>query len=141
QAKKNRTESYFSDFINKDMIGMLGYHYGFAGFNADVDYLNKNFKITLTDSHQSNIQMVLNGRGDIAVVSKAYLQYYFLHHPQDKSQLLVSQKNDQIYRHTVLLRKGKPHINIKDINRLLYRLKTKGVLQKLWTKHGIEKRL
>jgi hypothetical protein len=36
------------DFNNNNMIGILGFHYGFANFNSGEDYLIKEFNMMLT---------------------------------------------------------------------------------------------
>ncbi len=136
--KPGRGQAFFGDFKNKKMIGMLGYHYGFARFHAEADYLKKNYNMTLTDNQQTNLDLILNKRGDIAVMSKAYLNYYFKKHPKQQAKFLVSDKPDQIYRHTALVRKGLKSITVRDINKLLQAMKTKGVLTPLWKKHGLE---
>lgn len=136
--KDKRGQDYFNDFKHKALVGILGYHYGFAQFNADANHLKQHFNIQLTDSHEKNIRLILNRRGDIAAVPRAYLLYYFSQYPQNRDKLMVSQIKDQVYRHTVLLREDRVGINIKDINELLLRLKAKGVLDKLWRNYGIE---
>lgn len=40
--KDGRDESYFEDKKNKKFVGIKGYHYAFANFNSDVDFLKKN---------------------------------------------------------------------------------------------------
>jgi polar amino acid transport system substrate-binding protein len=136
-AKPGRDQSFFTDFKQKSMIGVLGYHYEFANFNADIAYLHKKFTIELTDGQQKSLQLILNDRGEIAVIPKAYLNYYFGQNPKDKSKLLISDKMDQVYRHTILLRKKHPKITIRDINKLLFQLKKQKVLEPLWKEHGL----
>ena len=137
-VEPGRGQDFFTDFKNKKMVGMLGYHYAFARYHAEADYLKKNYNMTLTDNQQTNLDLILNKRGDIAVMSKAYLNYYFAKHPDLKAKFLVSDKTDQIYRHTALVRTGLKTISFRDINKLLQGMKTKGVLTPLWKKHGLE---
>jgi len=132
QAKPGRDETYFSDFKNKKMIGMLGYHYAFANFNADPEYLRKTFNMELTQSNNGSIKMVIAGnRGDIAVVTKAFLSKYLNEHPEDRNKLLVSQKLDQEYHFVSVIRKGiKP--TARELNDLLQQLENNGSLPLLW---------
>lgn len=135
--KANRDQSYFKDFHNKRMIGILGFHYGFANYNADEDYLIQKFNMLLTPENERNINLLLKERGDIAVVTKAYLQRYFLSYPDVRSRLLVSEKLDQEYNHTVLVRPGiSPNVN--EINDMLNQLKMTGEMSKLLAKYGIK---
>jgi len=131
-AKPERDESYFSNFKNKKMIGVQGYHYAFAGFNADPEYLRKTFKMELTQSNIGSIKMIVAGnRGDIAVVTKAFLSKYLNEHPEDRNKLLVSQKLDQEYHFVSVIRKGiKP--TAMEINDLLQQLENNGSLPLLW---------
>jgi len=127
-----RGQEFFSDFENKRMIGVLGYHYGFAGFNSNTAYLRKTFNMTLTTSNLGSINMILAGnRGDIAVVTSSFINKYLLKHPKAKKRLLLSKKVDQEYDHTFILRKG-IGLNIEELNRLLGDMKNAGVLRPLW---------
>ncbi|WP_434340396.1 hypothetical protein [Motilimonas cestriensis] len=132
EMKEGRDHSYFSDFKNKTMVGVEGYHYAFADYNADADYLKQTFNMQLTRSNLGSILMILSGnRGDIAVVSKAFLAQYFANHPQHRERILVSDKMDQEYNHTIILRRGiKPDIG--EINQLLKELAETGQLAQLF---------
>jgi len=132
QAKPGRDESYFTDFKNKKMIGMLGYHYAFADFNAEPEYLRETYHMELTQSNNGSIKMVMAGnRGDIAVVTKAFLFKYLNEHPEDRNKLLISKKLDQEYHFVSIIRKGiKP--TVKELNNLLQQLKDNGSLPNLW---------
>ncbi|HCM47436.1 MAG TPA: hypothetical protein DIS98_07980 [Colwellia sp.] len=137
QAKPGRGQEFFSDFKNKAMIGVLGYHYQFAGFHAEQKYLESNFYFLQTDSQKKSLELILNDRGDITVLSKEYLNYHFSLSPKDKSKLLISNKPDQVYQHTILLReKSKPSISY--INQLLEQMRKKGILNPLWKKYSLK---
>lgn len=104
RAAPGRDQSYFASLQNKRMALYNGYHYGFAGFNADQDFLSRNFNAVLTYSHDSNLLMLLHDRADISVVTRSYLRLYQRDNPQLGGQLLVSTRTDQVYRHHALLR-------------------------------------
>jgi polar amino acid transport system substrate-binding protein len=134
--KQGRNQKYFSDFNNKNMIGIYGFHYGFANFNSDEDYLIKEFNMMLTPDNDRNIKLLLKERGDVAVVTKAYLQRFLLVNPSVKPQLLISDNLDQVYNHTVLLRPGiLPSID--EVNAMLNNLKKTGEMKKLLEKYGL----
>lgn len=136
-AKPDRGQDYFSDFKNKAMIGVLGYHYQFTGFNADQHYLENNFNIIQTSSQKQSLELILNNRGEIAILSKEYLKHHFNHSPSDKTKLLISEKFDQIYQHSILVR-NKHKLSVKYINDLLRKMKQKGILTPLWKQYGLE---
>ena len=99
-----RDEHYFDDLKGKRMALYSGYHYGFAGFNADKQFLSDQFNAVLTYSHDSNLIMLLRGRADVAVVTRSYLQAYQQHYPEQSRALLISQRVDQVYQHQALFR-------------------------------------
>lgn len=136
-AKPGRDQSFFADLTGKRMIGMRGYHYGFAKFNADPDYLEQNFRMTLTYTNENTLRFLFLNRGDIAVVTEAFLPSYFMRNPQHKNQMLISQKTDQDYMHTCVVRRG-THPNASELGELLKAMAEKGVLQPLWKKYGVE---
>jgi ABC-type amino acid transport substrate-binding protein len=123
--KEGRGQDYFDDFNNKRMMGILGFHYGFADFDANEILLSKKFNMHLSQDNERNINLLLKGRGDIAVVTKAYLQRYFLAYPKSKELILISEIMDQEYRHTALVR-PKIRPNIDEINTMLKQLKSSG---------------
>lgn len=133
----NRDQSFFYEIKEKTMIGVLGYHYNFSSFKTDLAYLEKNFNLVQTDGQKQSLDLILNKRGDIAVLSKEYLNYHFNLFPKDKNKILISDKYDQIYRHTILLRQNHS-INISYINQLLLDMQKHGSLQALWQQYGLE---
>ncbi|MDB6049459.1 MAG: Periplasmic binding protein [Pseudomonas sp.] len=98
-----RTQAYFDDLTGKRLALFSGYHYEFANFNADPKYLAEHFDATLTYSHDANLLMVLRDRTDIALVTRSYLSDYMARNRSEASQLLVSDRIDQVYRHFALL--------------------------------------
>jgi polar amino acid transport system substrate-binding protein len=131
-AKPGRDQSYFDNLLDKKMIGIKGYHYAFAGFNSDPEYLAKTYQMSLSRSNQGSIQMLLSGmRGDIAVITRSFLAIHLQQNPQDKEKLLLSDKMDQTYEHRIILRRNiSPTID--EINKLLSQLKRSGQLDALW---------
>ncbi|PTS84074.1 amino acid ABC transporter substrate-binding protein [Pseudomonas sp. HMWF032] len=102
RRQSGRDEHYFDDFKGKRMALYSGYHYGFAGFSADRQFLTDQFNAVLTYSHDSNLAMLLRGRADIAVVTRSYLRSFQQRNVEQGQALLVSQRVDQIYRHQAL---------------------------------------
>lgn len=136
KSKPGRDESYFSSFKDKTMVGMLGYHYGFAGFNSDPVYLRNKFKMQSSTSNESSIKMILYERGDIAVVSDAYLNWYLNNHPDARDKILISKKVDQNYLHTIIVRKNiRP--TVSEINRLLIKFKQSKEFKSIETRYGV----
>lgn len=139
--KEGRDQSFFDNLKNKKMMAILGYHYGFANFNSDEIYLRENFDIYLTSSHENSIRGLFsrNGIADVAVVTKSYLDQYLSRYPKYRDKLLISDRVDQVYEHTVLVRQGH-ELTVDEINRYLKELSDNGSLQKIWSKYGVSAR-
>ena len=137
KADGKKNQNYFDNFKGKRLLGILGYHYGFANFISDEEYLKKKFNAYMTSTHDGNIISIVQERADIAVVVKAYLQKYLHDNPGIKGNLLISNKYDAVNYYTVLIRKNiKPDVN--EINILLDDLKKNGILDSIWKKNGIK---
>ena len=53
KAKENRGKKYFDTVVDKSLVIMRGYHYGFADFNSDEEFLNKKFKVQIANNNKS----------------------------------------------------------------------------------------
>src|SRR5690606_9550200 len=106
RARPGRGQEYFSELKGKRLALYSGYHYGFANFNADQDFLTREYGAVLTYSHDSNLLMLLRDRADIAVITPSYLDIYRQRHLEESAELLVSERVDQAYHRLALLR---PH--------------------------------
>lgn len=136
QRLPDRQQSYFADLGGKRLALFSGYHYEFANFIAEPQYLAKNFNATLTYSHDSNLLMVLRGRADIALVTRSYLTDYLLRNEQVAGQLLVSERVDQIYHHYAILRPAAP-ISGEAFGKLLQGLRDNGQMLKIFEPYNI----
>lgn len=135
-AKPGRDRSYFDDFTDKRMVGILGYHYGFAGFEADPAQLAAKWKTALVKDNAASIDMILKDRGDVAVVTDAFLRRRLRDKPDLAARLLISDRFDQRYAHRVLLRRGGP-VSAAEMDRILDAMEIDGTLAKLWRDFGI----
>lgn len=136
KKKPGRTEDYFTDFTGKSMVGMLGYHYGFANFNADASYLRKKYNMQTSTSNEGSIKMILHDRGDIAVVSDAFLNWYLITHPEARAKILISKKVDQHYLLTAIVRKNiRP--SVQEINTLLSKFKQSKQFKSMVDRYGV----
>ncbi len=137
RAQPGRGQEYFNTLADKHILAVVGYHYGFANFDADPTQLAQKFTITFSADNQVSLRNLLAERGDVAVITKSYLRRFLQQDPGVGTQLLVSDRLDQTYAHTVLVRKGsKP--SAQDIEALLDKMEAAGVLKKLWQRYGLE---
>ncbi|SIR81190.1 amino acid ABC transporter substrate-binding protein, PAAT family [Aquipseudomonas alcaligenes] len=134
-----RDQRYFDDLMNKRMALFNGYHYGFAGFNNDPKWLEEHFNAVLTYSHESNLRLVLLGRADVAPITRSWLGARLREQPQLREQLLVSDWEDQRYRHYAILSPQAP-ISAADFRRALQLLRDNGEMQRIFAPYGIDVR-
>nr|WP_322940776.1 transporter substrate-binding domain-containing protein [Pseudomonas sp. s4] len=131
-----RDQAYFEQLAGKRLALYRGYHYGFAQFNSDPEFLSSTFNANLGHSHDSNLLMVIRGRADVALVTRSNL-YDFLERNRDYArQLLISERIDQVYRHHAMIRAGAP-ITPERFAALLERLRSKGELQRIFSPYRI----
>lgn len=129
-------QSYFRTLEGKKIVGLLGYHYAFAGFDANPENLKKKFNTDVTSTHQGNIQNVIAGHFNLAIVTKSFLSQFLKANPETAAQIIVSDRDDQVYEHTILVRRDAP-ITVAKINALLDALEKNGKLAAFWTSAGI----
>ena len=138
RALPGRGQKYFQDIAALRLVGTLGYHYAFADYSADADVLKSKFRITLVSDGRQALPLVQQNLADVAIVTRSWLQGYLQSRPQEASRWLVSERMDQVYQHTALVRKGsKPSVD--EVNQILRKLEASGALRKLWARHGIVK--
>ncbi|MBM5461154.1 transporter substrate-binding domain-containing protein [Pseudomonas sp. P66] len=135
-VQADRDEGYFANLTGKRLALYSGYHYAFAGFNPDPQYLAERYNATLTYSHDSNLLMVQRGRADVALVTRSYLSEFLQRNPGSVGQLLTSERVDQVYRHYALLRPGAP-INAARFAELLQKLYDNGELLRIFQPYRI----
>jgi hypothetical protein len=136
KAEPGRGQEFFTQFKGKRLALYRGYHYGFANFNADPKYLAREYNARLSYSHESNLLMVQRGRAEITVVTLSYLHSFQNDYPEQRGQLLVSTKADQIYQHKALLRSQAP-IGFAALGALLQQLRSQGQLGKLLAQYQL----
>jgi len=133
---KAKSQDYFNNLKGKSIAAMLGYHYSFAGLNADPEFLRSKFNISLSTDERMNIQLVLLERMDVAIITKSYLDRFLINNPSAYSKLLISNKMDQEYEHTILVRKN-TNPNVVKMNMLLDKLVQSGEYEKILQRYGI----
>jgi ABC-type amino acid transport substrate-binding protein len=136
RAQPGRDQSYFDKLKGKRLALYNGYHYGFADFNSDQQFLTERFDARLTYSHDSNLVMLMRDRADIAVITHSYLRLYQDRHPELRAALLVSQRVDQFYRHQALFRPQAP-LKPQGFAELLQTLNGDGQLDRLLTRYHL----
>jgi polar amino acid transport system substrate-binding protein len=136
-SQQGRGQEYFKTLQGKHILGVSGYHYGFANFTADPERLAQQFNISFSPDNAVSLRNLLAGRGDVAVITKSYLKSYLLKDPQAASRLLVSERFDQTYAHSAVVKRGsKP--SPQELDAIFDRMESAGVLKQLWAKYGLD---
>lgn len=131
-----RGQRYFEHLAGKRLALYQGYHYAFADFNPDQDYLVSNYNAVLTYSHESNLLMVTRQRVEIALVPRSLLAGFAQRHPEHARRLMASARADQIYRHHALLRPDTP-VAVEALHALLRQLRAEGELARIFEPSGV----
>ena len=103
RVEDGRGESFFENIVRKKLVGIAGYHYRFADFNSDEQFLKSTFDIRLTSTHDGNLMSILAGRSDVAIVTQSFLKRWRRKNPDASERLLVSERFDQHYRLPILV--------------------------------------
>lgn len=138
--KHGQDQVFFEQLKEKKLVGVLGYHYGFAGFNSDTTFLMKEFNIRLVSSPESILRRITSEKSDVGVVTLSYLNAKLLEEPELNDQLFISKRFDQKYEHTILARK-KGIVSIKTINRWLKEMSDNGSLKILFSRYNLQKNM
>lgn len=122
-AKKvpGRKQSYFNNLKNKRIRAYHGYHYAFLNYSTDPKDLKK-WNVEITQSHDGNIQAVIEDRADIAMITLDYLKVLLKKRPSLKDEIIVSTKFDQVYKHSAIIRTNSS-IPLEEVNSLLVKMK------------------
>ena len=137
KQQEGRQQSYFDNPGSKRLALFNGYHYAFAGYNTDPKFLSVSFNVSLTYSHLSNLQMVMRGRVEMALITRSNLVDLLNDKPQFRAQVMVSDRVDHIYHHYALLRPQAP-IQSQQFAQLMGILRNNGQLKAIFSPYQIE---
>ena len=132
-----RDQSFFKDINKRQLLGVSGYHYGIADWNASPDELKRRFNITLFKDNISALQGLFRGRGEVAIIDFSYLSHFQIQYPDQAARLFYSDKWDQHYLLRALL-SPTASITPEQLDRWLHQLRQSGQLTRLWTRYGVQ---
>ncbi len=136
-SQPGRGQEYFKTLNDKHILGVSGYHYGFANFDANPGGLAQRFNISFSPDNAISLRNLLAERGDVAVITKSYLKSYLVKEPEIAARLLVSDQFDQTYAHTAVIRRGS-RPSPKELDALFDKMESAGVLKQLWNRYGLD---
>lgn len=122
---------------DKKIAVILGYHYGFAELESNEEELKRKYNIIFTNDHSKNIDLVLKGRADLAIITESYFKMKSDINQDLTSKLKLSTDYDQIYNHKIL---GRPNskLSMKKIMEAMNSLKKEGKLKTIEKKYYID---
>lgn len=140
----DRDQSYFNDLRGKRLYAIRGYHYAFAGFDADPESLQQRFRIELLDprgpSLDRGLQHVAGGQAELMVITASYLAFYFQQRPVMRERLLMANRFDSEYQLGALVRR-QLSLTAAGLDALLNALRERGELETLTRRYGVSEAL
>ncbi|HAY48504.1 MAG TPA: hypothetical protein DCY62_06015 [Thalassospira sp.] len=130
-ASQSDAKSLFADVSAHPMLCVLGFHYGFADFNADPDYLRENFNVELRYNESEVLNGLLAGEAPIGIVSAGFLARRFASDPRLHERLIIGDKPDATYDLVSVLTRESA-IPLDEFNALVARLLAGGEVEELW---------
>ncbi|MDV7337978.1 transporter substrate-binding domain-containing protein [Terasakiella sp. A23] len=126
----------FNQIESRKILGFEGYHYEFAGLNADQDWLKSKYNISFATSHYDMLRSIKADEAEIAIATLSFLKQYFHENPQELLTYVISQEFAQVYNLRALVRKDGP-LDLTKLESLLQDIKKKGQLQDMLQSYGI----
>ncbi|WP_162181419.1 transporter substrate-binding domain-containing protein [Thalassospira australica] len=121
----------FANVTDSQMLCVLGFHYGFAQYNADPQYLRDNFDVLLRYNEKEVLEGVLAREAPIGIVSVGFLASEYAKHPGLQSRLAIADAPDATYDLVSVLGKDAP-IALDQYNDLIGQLHETGEIARLW---------
>ncbi|WP_419811237.1 hypothetical protein [Bacterioplanoides sp.] len=134
-AESGRDQTFFENLSDHHLIAVLGYHYGFADFNSDEDFLRKQFQITLTWDESNMLELLQQGKGDIAVINETYWSQLQQQQPDFTQQFLISDRYDQQYTQSILMRPSL--MTQQQLDQLVKRMQSLPAYRQLQQRYGV----
>ncbi|CAM3359843.1 transporter substrate-binding domain-containing protein [Thalassospira profundimaris] len=130
-AGRDDIQSLLSNVTNHPILCVLGFHYGFADFNADPEYLRQNFDVLLRYNEQEVLDGLLAGEAPIGIVSAGFLAARFVDYPSLRESLVISDQPDAVHDLVAVLSAGSS-IPLERFNQLIAKLQSTGEVERLW---------
>ncbi|NTS76467.1 transporter substrate-binding domain-containing protein [Catenovulum sp. SM1970] len=125
--------------LNNHTIALVhGYHYRFTDFETDSTKLNKRFNVMLVRDEEAVIDLIIQNRAQIGVLSDTTLNFYLKQHPEVKLVINVSKQFDTRFNRYFLIPEG-AKISAKTINELIVKANKSGLLAPIYKKYALNK--
>lgn len=136
RAGEFRGNLLYTALKNRRLALTTGYHYGFADFNADPDYLRANFNVIFADHQHDTLSLLLAGKADIAVLNEAFLERAYSADPSLRALLVQADRHDQDYALPIMVRRNGP-VTAAALNGILTEMRRTGQLTTFFNFQGL----
>lgn len=134
--KPDRDARFFDTLKGKALLLTRGYHYRFAQYNADEQFIKSQYNAYFVDDPEKVITMLLNKRADIGLVTRSLLLRYIANHPEDRDRFFIADEADNVNNLMMVVGVHAP-IRKNEFDQLLEDLQASGALEKLFRQHHL----
>ncbi|TNE67728.1 MAG: transporter substrate-binding domain-containing protein [Alphaproteobacteria bacterium] len=125
-----------ADRLKHRMALTLGYHYAFAGYNADQQFLKSRYDVVFAETQTKVLKHLVAGDVDIAIVSDLFLTTAMRTDPTLAAQVMAVSPPDQHYDLAFLTRTPGP-VSAAELSGMLDSLKASGQLKAFFEARGL----
>ncbi len=119
----------------KDIGAVRGFHYAFAGYDADK--LSKMQNVSLVENEAGVLKLLKFNRVKKGVVSEAFLNWISISDPHLYKILKINTETpDHTYHRQLIALESSP-IKVEAIDSLLKKMRKSGILQAVYDKYGL----
>ena len=131
QSSTAKTDDPFADVTNQSILCVLGFHYGFAKFNSDPEFLKRSYDVLLRYNEKEVLNGVLAREAPIGIVSAGFLARELAATPGLGDLITVGVQPDAMYD-LVSVIANQSVISVADFNQMIEKLQATGEVQRLW---------
>lgn len=133
---KGRTSVFFDYLSVLRVLGFAGYHY--PSYNNEIDPERLAAKgLQVTRTHAENIEAVLAGQADVAIVTRSYARVYLRDRPRLLHAALVSSGVEQTYRLRLMVKAGQGGL-LRLMESSFSEMRREGALELLYGKYALD---
>ena len=130
-------EAMFKLSPERKVAVTLGYHYAFADFSADQNYIRSKVDAVFAEKVSQTLRYLRSGAVDLAVMSDIFLLSQYQKTPQLKAELAIGPVPDHNYSLPVIVHRNAP-VSARQIDALVTQLRQSGELEQFFEQFGIE---
>ncbi|MCC9621515.1 hypothetical protein LPB41_07380 [Thalassospira sp. MA62] len=127
----SQASEVLANVTSHSILAVLGFHYGFAHFNANPDYLRDNFDVHLRYNEQEVLDSLIAREGRVGIVSAGFLARSFALDPGLHQHVTVGETADASYDLVSVVSRQAP-IAAGNLSKLINKLQETKVIDQTW---------